>query len=406
MAFRETIISVISQTVAGSNDASLNDPEALVQTIIIQLQPVVLNAVQDALRVNSVSLNAQSLTQKIIIEITPFVRQGVTQEIEAKRRAEEERRRLEEQRRREEQARLEAKRRAEEEARRRAEEQRRREEEARRQAELKAKTEEVIRIVITQLEPIVIRIIRTTVQTTNADLNSYPNLVQTIMTQLQPVVLAEVQRALQTSSYVGLNAQTLTSEIVIRLRPFVERALKEEIQAQAAAEAKRRAEEEARRQAELEAKRRAEEEARRRAELEAKRRAEEAARLEAQRAQIIQTVLSIIRGQVVSATESFLSTASSEVTDQAVVSAVQGGLRQQVIQLILQQATGLSQSSSQFQQILNSILVEIRVIILETLQAWRLNPPSNKLSNLFGTGGNKINVETNNFEFGVAWGDN
>jgi len=484
---RETIISVISQTVAGSNDASLNDPEALVQTIIIQLQPVVLNAVQDALRVNSVSLNAQSLTQKIIIEITPFVRTGVTQQIEAKRRAEEERRRkeaarleaqrraeeerrrLEEQRRREEAARLEAKRRAEAEAKRRAEEQRRREEAARREAELKAKTEQVIRIVITQLEPIVIRIVRTTVQTTNVDLNNYPNLVQTIMTQLQPVVLAEVQRALQTSSFVGLNAQTLTSEIVIRLRPFVERALKEEIQAQAAAEAKRReeearrraeleakrraeaeakrraeleakrraeeearrraeleakrraeeearrraeleakrrAEEEARRRAELEAKRRAEEEARRRAELEAKRRAEEAARLEAQRAQMIQTIISIIRGQVVSATESYLSTASSDVTDQAVVSAVQGGLRQQVIQLILQQGSGMSQNSAAFQQILNSIMIEIRVIILETLQAWRLNPPSNKLSNLFGTGGNKINVETNNFEFGVAWGDN
>ena len=232
---RDTIITVIRQTVAGSSDASLNDPEGLVQTIIIQLNPVVLSSVQNALAQNpNTGLNAQSLTQKIIIEITPFVRSGVTQQIEAQRleaqrlaeqRRREEAARLAEQKRREEAARLAEQRRREEAARlaeqRRQEEaarlaeqkrreeaarlaeQRRREEAARlaeqrrqqeaaRLAALQRQTEEVVTTVITQLEPIVIKIVRATVRSANVDLNNYPNLVETIMTQLQPVVLAEV----------------------------------------------------------------------------------------------------------------------------------------------------------------------------------------------------------------------
>jgi len=665
---RDTIITVIRQTVAGSSDASLNDPEGLVQTIIIQLNPVVLSSVQNALAQNpNTGLNAQSLTQKIIIEITPFVRSGVTQQIEAqrleaqrlaeqrrreeaarlaeqKRREEaarlaeqkrrEEAARLAEQRRREEAARLAEQRRQEEAARlaeqkRREEaarlaEQRRREEAARlaeqrrqqeaaRLAALQRQTEEVVTTVITQLEPIVIKIVRATVRSANVDLNNYPNLVETIMTQLQPVVLAEVQRALQTSQYVGLNAQTLTTQIVVRLRPFVETALKAEIEAikkeqqinpdelieriivrlepivirviettvraekvdlsntqglvdtiivalkpvvlqeveaaiqatgatylnaqeltvkiierlrpfvlqgvqkevkvikqqsnnglvqsiikqltphvitsvedalggpkldagtsQAASSsflAKMRSIIKAavvkimRQNAGLtdqnkiislvmaefrdgyllqlitdevqaalggSAQLPAQDEIQalldslrgdiRRIVIEEIGFYQQANSLSAsQQAQIMQTVISILKGNVVSATNSFLSTASSGVTDQAVVSAVSGGLRNQIVSIISREASGLSQDSDAFRTLMARIMAEIRTIIIQTVQAWRaeqarlaqlaaqqaaaaqVQPAQTAVTSIFGTGDNNIKVKTNDFNFSTQW---
>jgi len=612
---RDTIITVIRQTVAGSSDASLNDPEGLVQTIIIQLNPVVLSSVQNALAQNpNTGLNAQSLTQEIVIEITPFVRSGVTQQIEAQRleaqrlaeqRRQEEAARLAEQKRREEAARLAEQRRREEAA--RLAEQRRREEAAR-LAALQRQTEEVVTTVITQLEPIVIKIVRATVRSANVDLNNYPNLVETIMTQLQPVVLAEVQRALQTSQYVGLNAQTLTTQIVVRLRPFVEKALKAEIEAikkeqqinpdelieriivrlepivirviettvraekvdlsntqglvdtiivalkpvvlqevQAAIQAtgatylnaqeltvkiierlrpfvlqgvqkevkviKQQSNnglvqsiikqltphvitsvEDALGGPKLDAgtsqaasssflaKMRSIIKAavikimRQNAGLtdqnkiislvmaefrdgyllqlitdEVQAALGGSAQLPAQdeiqalldslrgdirlivieeigfyqqanslsasqQEQIMQTVISILRGNVVSATNSFLSTASSGVTDQAVVSAVSGGLRNQIISIISREASGLSQDSDAFRTLMARIMAEIRTIIIQTVQAWRaeqarlaqlaaaqVQPAQTAVTSIFGTGDNNIKVKTSNFNFSTQW---
>ena len=69
--------------------------------IAVQLRPVVLGAVQNALAQNpNPSLNDQSLANKIIIEITPFVTAGVQQQIDAQLEAK-----------RQEQARIEAQRR-------------------------------------------------------------------------------------------------------------------------------------------------------------------------------------------------------------------------------------------------------------------------------------------------------
>jgi len=617
---RDTIITVIRQTVAGSSDASLNDPEGLVQTIIIQLNPVVLSSVQNALAQNpNTGLNAQSLTQKIIIEITPFVRSGVTQQIEAQRleaqrlaeqRRREEAARLAEQRRREEAARLAEQKRREEAA--RLAEQKRREEAAR-LAALQRQTEEVVTTVITQLEPIVIKIVRATVRSANVDLNNYPNLVETIMTQLQPVVLAEVQRALQTSQYVGLNAQTLTTQIVVRLRPFVETALKAEIEAikkeqqinpdelieriivrlepivirviettvraekvdlsntqglvdtiivalkpvvlqevQAAIQAtgatylnaqeltvkiierlrpfvlqgvqkevkvikqqsnnglvqsiikqltphvitsvedalggpkldagtsqaasssflakmrsiiKAAVVKVMRQNAGLtdqnkiislvmaefrdgyllqlitdevqaalggSAQLPAQDEIQalldslrgdiRRIVIEEIGFYQQANSLSAsQQAQIMQTVISILKGNVVSATNSFLSTASSGVTDQAVVSAVSGGLRNQIVSIISREASGLSQDSDAFRTLMARIMAEIRTIIIQTVQAWRaeqarlaqlaaqqaaaaqVQPAQTAVTSIFGTGDNNIKVKTNDFNFSTQW---
>jgi len=527
---------------------------------------------------------------------------------EQKRR--EEAARLAEQKRREEAARLAEQKRREEAARLAAQ---RRQQEAARLAALQRQTEEVVTTVITQLEPIVIKIVSATVRSANVDLNNYPNLVETIMTQLQPVVLAEVQRALQTSQYVGLNAQTLTTQIVVRLRPFVETALKAEIEAikkeqqinpdelieriivrlepivirviettvraekvdlsntqglvdtiivalkpvvlqeveaaiqatgatylnaqeltvkiierlrpfvlqgvqkevkvikqqsnnglvqsiikqltphvitsvedalggpkldagtsQAASSsflAKMRSIIKAavvkimRQNAGLTDQNRiislvmaefrdgyllqlitdevqaalggsaqlpAQDEIQalldslrgdiRRIVIEEIGFYQQANSLSAsQQAQIMQTVISILKGNVVSATNSFLSTASSGVTDQAVVSAVSGGLRNQIVSIISREASGLSQDSDAFRTLMARIMAEIRTIIIQTVQAWRaeqarlaqlaaqqaaaaqVQPAQTAVTSIFGTGDNNIKVKTNEFNFSTQW---
>ena len=82
-----TVIAVIRATVesAGVNVAN---PEGLVQTIFVELRPVVLQSVETSLQSSSspVSFDAQSLTERILIELTPFVREGVQQELIARSR--------------------------------------------------------------------------------------------------------------------------------------------------------------------------------------------------------------------------------------------------------------------------------------------------------------------------------
>ena len=82
-----TVIAVIRATVesAGVNVAN---PEGLVQTIFVELRPVVLQSVETSLQSSSspVSFDAQSLTERILIKLTPFVREGVQQELIARSR--------------------------------------------------------------------------------------------------------------------------------------------------------------------------------------------------------------------------------------------------------------------------------------------------------------------------------
>lgn len=338
---RETIIAIIRQTVSASSFDVLNNEDSLVNAILTQLNGVVLTSVQNALKVNGITtLNDQSLTAKIILEITPFVKAGVSQQIEEAKQAEAARQeaarreaaRLEAARQeaaRREAARLEAARREaarieaerREAARKQAAEAARREaarieaerkeaarlealrieaerkeaarlealrieaerkeaarlealrieaerqeaarlealrieaerkeaarlealriekerqEAARLEAEraeaarlaLLKKKQELVTIIIKKLEPIVIRVIRTTVRSAKVDLDNYQNLASTISTQLRPVVFAEVSGALLSSQYQGLDAKDMTDRIVVELKPFIKQGIETEV---------------------------------------------------------------------------------------------------------------------------------------------------------------------------------
>merc|ERR1711881_700026 len=103
-------------------------------------------------------------------------------------------------------------------------------EEAERLAQQKACANQVVQSVKSDLEPIIIRIIRQTVRSSNADLTQYDNLVQTIISQLRPVVLAEVTKALSTSpKFSSLDARDLTERILIKITPFVKEGIEEQI---------------------------------------------------------------------------------------------------------------------------------------------------------------------------------
>lgn len=181
-----TVITVIKSAVASSKDDDLlKNQEKLVQTIVTQLRPVVLQSVKSAIVANNAQqYNAQSLTGRIVKELTPFVRRGVGNQI------------------------LEL------------------------QKQQQATASKIVTSVIQDLRPIIIRIIRESVRNYKGDLSKYGNLVETILTQLRPVVLAEVRRALATSTDPGhthLKADDLTEKIMLRLRGFVEEGVQEQV---------------------------------------------------------------------------------------------------------------------------------------------------------------------------------
>merc|ERR1712241_866251 len=181
-----TVITVIKSAVASSKDDDLlKNQEKLVQTIVTQLRPVVLQSVKSAIVANNAQqYNAQSLTGRIVKELTPFVRRGVGNQI------------------------LEL------------------------QKQQQATASKIVTSVIQDLRPIIIRIIKESVRNYKGDLSKYGNLVETILTQLRPVVLAEVRRALATSTDPGhthLKADDLTEKIMLRLRGFVEEGVQEQV---------------------------------------------------------------------------------------------------------------------------------------------------------------------------------
>merc|ERR1712012_751098 len=181
-SLRPTIIRIIQATIAQSS-VDLSNFEALFRTIIKALRPVVYQEVQKALSAsyNSYNVDANELSELIMTELTPFVREALTQEVQ--------------------------------------------------NAQANTLSEDqVVQLIITELRPTVIRIIKATVQSENIDLSNLDQLLQTILVQLRPVVYNEVTRALA-SSNVNLNADSLTDRILREMTTFINDALQQEVRA-------------------------------------------------------------------------------------------------------------------------------------------------------------------------------
>merc|ERR1711997_650199 len=175
---KPTVIQVIQTTVASSK-VDLGDTEQLLKTILRQMRPVVLNAAQNALQTSPVAgnINANSLTDRVILEMTAFVRLAIQQEVKG---------------------------------------------------QVENLENKVVRQVTTELRPTVIQVVQATVSSAGVDTSDIGKLLETILVQLRPVVLNEVRNALRTSTY-PLDAQSLTIRIIKNLRPFVAEALKKEL---------------------------------------------------------------------------------------------------------------------------------------------------------------------------------
>ena len=141
-------------------------------------RPVVYNEVTRALASSNVNLNANSLTDRILREMTTFINDALQQEV---------------------------------------------------QAAMSQLEDQVVSQVIRDLKSTVIRIVQATVSSSGVDLSDVNGLLETILTQLRPVVLKEVNSALSRSSY-SLNANALANRIVTELRPFVLQALRAEVE--------------------------------------------------------------------------------------------------------------------------------------------------------------------------------
>ena len=117
--------------------SDLSNFEGLFRTIIKALRPVVYQEVQKALSAsyNSYNVDANELSELIMTELTPFVREALTQEVQ--------------------------------------------------NAQANTLSEDqVVQLIITELRPTVIRIIKATVQSENIDLSNLDQLLQTILIQL------------------------------------------------------------------------------------------------------------------------------------------------------------------------------------------------------------------------------
>merc|ERR1712051_1088496 len=175
---KPTVIKVIQATVKSEN-VDLGDLDLLLKTILRQMRPVVLNAAQTALQTSQVggNINANSLADKVILQMTGFVRAALEQEV---------------------------------------------------RGQVINLENQVVKQVTTELRPTVIQVVQATTSSAGIDTSDVGKLLETILVQLRPVVLNEVRNALKTSTY-PLDAQSLTVRIVKELRPFVSEALKKEL---------------------------------------------------------------------------------------------------------------------------------------------------------------------------------
>merc|ERR1711990_861878 len=175
---KPTVIKVIQATVKSEN-VDLGDLDLLLKTILRQMRPVVLNAAQTALQTSQVggNINANSLADKVILQMTGFVRAALQQEVKG---------------------------------------------------QVENLENQVVKQVTTELRPTVIQVVQATVSNSSVDTSDSSKLLETILVQLRPVVLNEVRNSLKTSTY-PLDSQSLTIRIVKNLRPFVAEALKNEL---------------------------------------------------------------------------------------------------------------------------------------------------------------------------------
>merc|ERR1711981_1351522 len=150
-----------------------------------QLRPVVLAEVTKALSTSPKynHLNARESTEDIIVKITPFVKEGIEEQI---RKIEQENR---------------------------------------------VTPEEIVDNVIAQLKPVTIKVIRQTVTSSNANIDDEEALVQTIVSQLRPVVFAQVSAAIKANN-ANYDAQDLTNRIIARLTPFIREGVRKEVKIQ------------------------------------------------------------------------------------------------------------------------------------------------------------------------------
>merc|ERR1712088_455009 len=159
--------------------SDLSNLDGLLETILRQMRPVVLNAAQTALQTSQVggNINANSLADKVILQMTGFVRAALQQEVKG---------------------------------------------------QVENLENQVVKQVTTELRPTVIQVVQATVSSAGVDTSDTRKLLETILVQLRPVVLNEVRNSLKTSTY-PLDSQSLTIRIVKNLRPFVAEALKNEL---------------------------------------------------------------------------------------------------------------------------------------------------------------------------------
>jgi len=179
---RPTVIQVVQATVSSAG-IDTSDIGKLLETILVQMNPVVLNEVRNALKTSTYPLDAQSLTVRIVKQLRPFVSEALKKEL------------------------------------------------AQASAKASAKAQgQVISEVKAELEPAVIKVIESVVGASGIDLNNPQSLVDLIIAQLRPVVFQAVIKALKSSPYKNIDPQKLSVRIIIELTPFVETGVQQQVE--------------------------------------------------------------------------------------------------------------------------------------------------------------------------------
>merc|ERR1711935_347133 len=179
---RPTVIQVVQATVSSSS-VDTSDTRKLLETILVQLRPVVLNEVRNALRTSTYPLDSQSLTIRIVKNLRPFVAEALKNEL----------------------------------------------------AKVTKKvTTQVVQQVKTEVQPAVLKVIEGTVGASGVDLNNPQDLVELIISQLRPVVFKSVIKVLQGQSYqtIGgnIDPQKLTIRIIIELPPTITTGVQQQVE--------------------------------------------------------------------------------------------------------------------------------------------------------------------------------
>merc|ERR1712213_294894 len=174
---RPTIIRIIQASVQSSD---LSDIDSLFQAILKRLRLVVLNEVQTALANSPLSLDidANQLTDRIMVELTPFVRQALEQEVNKV------------------------------------------------QSQIEG---QVFNEVKQTLQPAVTTVIKDTISQAQVNLDDPKGIVEQVIRQLRPVVFKAVSVASKSSPY-KLDAEKLTVRIIIEITPSIESGVQAEVE--------------------------------------------------------------------------------------------------------------------------------------------------------------------------------